>query len=193
MRKRFAVLVAVTSILTVLSPATAGRLQAGPLPAVSLPAVPLPADPALSASTADRLTPHPELLTHDAASDWRYVQRELFAISLWQFVNDARATGDRRFDWSTDYCSAPLVGSTGLSFDFRNSCRRHDFGYRNLKLLDRWYGAGRFWNAANRERVDRQFLVDMRNHCALRAWWLRSSCLRWADTFYAAVRWLGGP
>lgn len=181
MRKRFAVLVAVTSILTVLSPATAGRLQAGPLPA----------GPA--AHLAAHLAAHPAVPAHDAASDWRYVQRELFAISLWQFVNDARSSGDRRFDWSTDYCSAPLVGSTGISFDFRNSCRRHDFGYRNLKLLDRWYGAGRFWNATNRARVDRQLLVDMRNHCAVRAWWLRTSCRRWADTFYAAVRWLGGP
>lgn len=189
MRKRFAVLVAVTSLLTVLSPATAGRLQAGHS---RRPA----ARPAahLAAHLAEPAAPGlPAVPAHDAASDWRYVQRELFAISLWQFVNDARSSGDRRFDWSTDYCSAPLVGSTGLSFDFRNSCRRHDFGYRNLKLLDRWYGAGRFWNAANRARVDRQFLTDMRNHCAARAWWLHSSCRRWADTFYAAVRWFGGP
>ena len=159
MRFRFAVLVAVTSFLTVLSPAHAA--------------------------------PRPTAI-HTAAIDSAYVQRMMFGLSLRDFLFNA-SVGDSWFDWSTDYCSAPLVGSTGLSFDFRNSCRRHDFGYRNLKLLDRWYGAGRFWNAANRERVDRQFLVDMRNHCALRAWWLRSSCLRWADTFYAAVRWLGGP
>ena len=89
--------------------------------------------------------------------------------------------------WRTNGCSAPLVGDTGLSFNFRNSCRRHDFGYRNLKLLDRRYGGG-FWNPTSRRRVDQQFLADMKAHCHTRALWLRPTCLGWAQTYYIAVR-----
>jgi hypothetical protein len=154
MRLRFAVLVAVTSVLTVVSPAAAGPV-------------------------------------HTAAIDSAYVQRELFGVNMATFIADA-ATGDRWFDWSNDGCSAPLVGDTGLSFNFRNSCRRHDFGYRNLKLLDRRYGGG-FWNPTSRRRVDQQFLADMKAHCHTRALWLRPTCLGWAQTYYIAVRVFGGP
>ena len=168
MRFRRTVLVAVTSFLTVVSPALAGPLT----------------------PTAAHALDH--MAGHSATDDWSFVQGELFGVTMMQFLADA-AGGDRWFDWSTDYCSAPLVGSTGLSFDFRNSCRRHDFGYRNLKLLDRRYGPGRYWNSGNRLRVDQRFLADMRNHCATRAWFLQPSCRQWADTYYAAVRWLGGP
>lgn len=165
MRLRLAVLVAVTSLLTVASPVSAGP---------SLP-------------------PPPRGGGHVAAVDWAYVQRMLFGVSLHDFLLNA-AFGDRWFDWSTDWCSAPLVGSTGLSFDFHGPCRRHDFGYRNLRLLERRYGTGHtYWNGVNRGRVDRQFLSDMRAHCTTRAPWLQLSCLGWAQTYYAAVRVAGGP
>ena len=160
MRLRFALLVAVTSVLTVLSPATAGPVHAGPR-------------------------------IHSAPDDWAYVQHELYQVSLGTVLAHT-ATGDRWFDWSTDYCSAPLVGNTGLSFDFRGPCRRHDFGYRNLRLLDRRYGGG-YWNATNRRRVDQQFLADMKSHCRGRAVWLQPRCYSWAETYYAAVRLFGGP
>ena len=84
--------------------------------------------------------------------------------------------------------------NTGLSFNFRDSCRRHDFGYRNLQLLERRYGNGAsYWNGTNRHRADQQFLADMRSHCRTRAFTLRPSCFTWAQTFYAAVRVAGGP
>ena len=164
MRLRFALLVAVTSVLTVLSPATAGPVHA--------------AGPAV----------------HTPGSDWAYVQYQLYGVSLGTFLTTAGSPGrDPWFDWSTDYCSAPLVGNTGLSFDFHGPCRRHDFGYRNLQLLDRRYGAGGYWNGTNRRRVDQQFLADMKAHCRGRAVWLQASCFSWAETFYAAVRLVGGP
>jgi len=78
MRFRLAVLVAVTSFLTVVSPAAAG-----PRPAT-----------------------HTVAAAHTAADDWSFVQHELFGVSLAQFLTDA-VTGDQWFDWSTDYCSAP--------------------------------------------------------------------------------------
>jgi hypothetical protein len=151
------VLVAVTSFLTVSSPASAGS-------------------------------------THSAATDLTYIQHELYGVSISQFTTDAVSTGDRWFDWTTDFCSAPLVGSTGRSFDFRAPCRRHDFGYRNLQLMDRRYaGGGRYWNSSSRLRVDQQLLSDMKAHCKARPWYEEATCRLWADTFYAAVRVAGGP
>lgn len=164
MRFRLAVLVAVTSVLTVVSPVAAGS------PTAVRPAV-----------------------AHSATSDWAFVQQELYQVSLRTFVATI-ATGDRWFDWSTDGCSAPLVGDTGFSFNFRDPCRRHDFGYRNLKLLEKRYGAGStYWNGTSRRRVDQQFLADMKAHCRGRALTLQVQCFSWAETFYAAVRVAGGP
>ncbi len=154
MRFRFAVLVAVTSLLTVVSPAHAGP---------------------------------------SATSDWAFVSRMAFSVPLSTFTA-TRAHGDSWFDWSTDGCSAPLVGDTGRSFDFREACIRHDFGYRNLRLLESRYGSGRtYWNATNRKRVDQQFLNDMKAHCRGRAFTLRPTCNLWADIYFRAVRIAGGP
>jgi hypothetical protein len=126
---------------------------------------------------------------HSAAGDQAFVERMLYATSMTGFV--ASVGADPWFDWNTDFCSAPLIGSTGRSFNFMNACRRHDFGYRNLHLLDRRYGAGH-WTPSTRERVDRQFLTDMRNHCWSRAWYDVPTCLGWAEAFYRAVRLAGG-
>ncbi|MCE9622274.1 MAG: phospholipase [Actinomycetia bacterium] len=154
MRFRFAVLVAVTSLLTVVSPALAGP---------------------------------------SATTDWAFVSRMAFSVPLSTF-SATRATGDPWFDWTTDGCSAPLIGDTGRSFDFRESCVRHDFGYRNLQLLESRYGSGRtYWNSTNRKRVDQQFLKDMKAHCRGRALPLRPTCNLWAVTFFQAVRIAGGP
>jgi hypothetical protein len=157
MRFATAVLVAVTSVLTVASPAHAG----------------------------------PPI--HDSRSDWAFLEHELFEVPLDQFVHDAR-TGDRWFDWSTDGCSAPLLGNRGNSYDFLQPCMRHDFGYRNLQRMEHRYGAGRtFWNPANRHRVDQQFLADMKHHCHTRVFWRQPACFVYAYTYYAAVRAVAGP
>ena len=153
MRHVLRVLVAVTSVLTVASPAAAGPV-------------------------------------HSAALDQVLIERMLYATTMGDFI--ASVGSDPWFDWSTDYCSAPLVGNTGRSFNFTNACRRHDFGYRNLQLLDRRY-ATHVWNAASRRRVDQQFLADMKSHCRMRPWYDEAPCFVWAATFYAVVRVAGGP
>lgn len=139
--------------------------------------------------------------THSASTDLAFVEQMLYTTPITRFVSTA-AKGDPWFDWSTDFCSAPLVGTTGRSFDFHDACRRHDFGYRNLHRLDERYGSGSdagtgtgtvYWTAANRKRVDEQFLTDMRSHCRRRPWYEEATCRAWADTFYAAVRTFGGP
>jgi hypothetical protein len=135
-----------------------------------------------------------------AAADQAFVERMEFATPLGAFSDAARhrtgpdgRSGDGWFDWSTDLCSAPLVGNTGRTFNFTEPCRRHDFGYRNSKLLDHRYGAGRYWNGTARKRIDQQFLADMLSHCASRRVIDRPTCMSWAYTFYGAVRVAGGP
>lgn len=147
----------------------------------------------------------------DPDADSAVVQRLVFGMSLGRFevVADRRLDGDQWLDWNTDWCSAPLIGSTGRSFDFRAACRRHDFAYRNTKLLDVRYGCvnrpahsicdaddwthGRWWNANTRARIDRRFLADMRTSCRSRRWLDRLPCRAWAEVFYRAVRITGGP
>jgi hypothetical protein len=156
MRFRLAVLVAVTSVLTVVSPASAGP-------------------------------------RHTAATDWTFVRQEVWGRTLADFLSDARHP-DRWFDWTTDGCSVPLPGGIGRTFDFREACRRHDFAYRNLQLLEHRYGTGRtYWNAVDRANADRRFLVDMRDHCRHRFVFVRPFCNAWARVFYTVVRVLGGP
>lgn len=165
MRRFVRVLVAVTSVLTALS-ATDVASAAG--------------------STAD--------------SDSAYVRGLLFDTPLAGFTTAAAAhtgrdgtVGDTWFDWSTNLCSAPLVGNTGRTFNFTDACRRHDFGYRNEQRLERRYGSGAYWNGDIRKLIDKQFLADMRSHCARRRLIDRPSCYAWAITFYSAVRIAGGP
>ena len=153
MRHVLGMLVAVTSVLTVASPASAGPV-------------------------------------HSASADQAFIERMLYATPISGFI--AAVGSDTWFDWTTDFCSAPLIGSTGRSFNFTNACRRHDFGYRNLQLLDRRYGGGH-WIGSTRRSVDQQFLADMKRHCWARPWYDEPTCLAWAETFYVAVRVAGGP
>ncbi|MEY2402105.1 MAG: hypothetical protein QOJ08_2216 [Ilumatobacteraceae bacterium] len=152
MRHVLRVFIAVTTVLTIASPAYAGPL-------------------------------------HSASADLAYVEHMLYATSISGFV--AAVGSDGWFDWSTDFCSAPLVGNTGRTFNFTNACRRHDFGYRNLQLLDRRWGIGH-WTGAARKRVDQLFLADMKHHCWSRPWYDEPTCLAWAAAFYASVRLAGG-
>lgn len=120
----------------------------------------------------------------------------VFRTSLDSFLRTAArpSVSDSSFDWSTDHCSAPLVGSTGRSFDFTPACTRHDFAYRNYKRAD-MAGAqrGQWWNSRMRQRIDHQFHQDMLDHCARRASTDRPTCRLWAETFFRMVRIAGGP
>ena len=133
-------------------------------------------------------------------------------LSIGQFVELRVTRRHAHLDWSSDGCSTPIavgLGDTGRSYDFRRACDHHDFGYRNLKLLDRRYHCpnrrldhycppyswryGRWWNAANRRRVDDRFLADMREDCRRRSISERVTCRAWAWAYYQAVRAAGGP
>jgi hypothetical protein len=84
-------------------------------------------------------------------------------------------------DWSTDLCSTSPDQPAG--FDFRNSCRRHDFGYRNYKAV------GQF--PANKSRIDDAFYNDMKSVCAGYSGARRTECDGLAWTYYQAVKKFG--
>ena len=114
----------------------------------------------------------------------------VFRSSLAAFIHESDSgSHDRRLDWTSDGCSAPVVGGTGRSFDFTDACRRHDFAYRNLSRMD----GGRWWNARLRSRIDDVFKRDMEIHCAHRDAFERASCRAWATVFHRAVRTWAGP
>ncbi len=118
------------------------------------------------------------------------VERLLFRSSLATFVKEADSPKrDDRMDWTTDGCSAPVVGSTGRSFNFYNACRRHDFGYRNYSKIKN----GKLWTATLRAKVDAVFKRDMNADCAKRNATERANCLGWMDLFYNVVRTYAGP
>lgn len=88
-------------------------------------------------------------------------------------------------DWTSDGCSAPVVGSEGRSFNFTHACVRHDFGYRNIKRL------GQF-NEIVRTKLDEQFHRDLESSCVTQVRTRKIRCLLWAETFFVAVRATGG-
>jgi hypothetical protein len=117
------------------------------------------------------------------------VQEKLTVLSSWTQTsatsynawNSARlnqaAWSAYAFNWSTDYCSSSP--DNPLGFDFRLSCYRHDFGYRNYKAV------GLF--SANKSRLDSAFYEDLKRKCATYSSWVRPACYSLAWTYYQAV------
>lgn len=152
----------------------------------------------ISAAVLTAATPVAFASTSSAADPSHLFRLEtlVFRTSIGDFTRIASrpTAADSTFDWSTDHCSAPLVGSTGRSFDFTAACTRHDFAYRNYKRADVANSQrGRVWNSRTRHRIDLQFQRDMIDHCARRGVTERPSCRIWAETFYRLVRIAGGP
>lgn len=116
------------------------------------------------------------------------------SLSTFEQVARHRTAADNAFDWSTDLCSAPLIGSRGRSFDFTAACTRHDFAYRNFKRADRDHPRrGSWWNSTIRHRIDLKFLDDMHHHCSTRRTGERTTCRLWAEMYFRMVRIAGGP
>jgi hypothetical protein len=129
---------------------------------------------------------------HQPIDDVERFRTLMFATPLATFITVANTKSPSSLDWTSDHCSAPFVGSSGASFDFTRACRRHDFGYRNLKKFER-LSPHSWWTAEWRAAVDEQFRRDMKAHCATRAVWHRYVCYWWADLYYRVVRLFGGP
>ena len=109
----------------------------------------------------------------------------VFQKSLKTFISTAeRANRDQRLNWTTDGCSAPIIGSSGRTFNFYDACRRLDFAYRNFQRLDN----GKRWTDSFRARVDAVFKKDMAADCVKRTAIDKRSCMAWVNIFYEAVR-----
>ncbi len=136
------------------------------------------------ASGRPEAAPAPVRAPEETWAERRAAVDRWLAADLGEFLA-YRSSPDRdpRLDYSTDYCSAPLVGSSGASFDFSDACLRHDFGYRNYDRL------GIF--GRRKAAVDDRFLADMRDHCAARPAERANRCFAWARAFYEAVHRLG--
>lgn len=87
-------------------------------------------------------------------------------------------------DWSDDGCS--YVPNSGSTYNFLKSCKRHDFGYRNLKRAESWYGRD-VWRYHNKAVADTSFRRDMTNHCWARDESEISSCLEYRTKYYNVV------
>ncbi len=113
----------------------------------------------------------------------------LFQASIQQFLMHKRErANDELLNWSDDGCSVPQAWKDYPGgFNFRDSCLRHDFGYRNYKAQNRL-------TEANRLRIDKQFKDDLNRECkkSRGVWAARGvECRQYANTYYKAVRRFG--
>ncbi|WP_431909916.1 phospholipase [Micromonospora carbonacea] len=109
-------------------------------------------------------------------SSW--TQTSASSYNSWNSARqDQSAWAEYAFNWSTDYCSSSP--DNPLGFNFKLSCHRHDFGYRNYKEM------GQF--PANKARVDSAFYEDLKRVCATYSSVVRPACYSLAWTYYEAV------
>ncbi|MBB5871480.1 hypothetical protein F4553_004859 [Allocatelliglobosispora scoriae] len=144
---------------------TRSVLLALPLAALFVAAL---AAPAAAAVPADK----PAVL-----SSW--TQTSAASYNSWLSArNNQGAWAAYAFNWSTDLCSTSP--DNPLGFDFKLSCARHDFGYRNHKEL------GIF--PANKARIDSAFYEDLKRKCSTYNAFVRPACTSLAWTYYQAVK-----
>jgi len=129
------------------------------------------AAPAAAATRAEKLS---------VMANWSQTSRASY--SAWNNARQHQGDwADYGFDWSTDNCSASP--DRPLGFDFRLSCQRHDFGYRNYHLENEF--------DANKPRVDDAFYADLKTKCRSYSAFVRPACYSLAWTYYQAVRVFG--
>jgi hypothetical protein len=138
---------------------------------ISILALLVPAGAAFAAAPTDKLA----VLS-------RWTQTSASSFTAWRGAStDREPWTPYGFDWSTDYCSSSP--DNPLGFSFKQSCQRHDFGYRNYKAMSQF--------PANKDRIDNAFHADLKRKCATYASARRPACLSLAWTYYQAVHALG--
>ena len=133
-------------------------------------------------------TPVLDRFPHQAPNEFETINFVMFELDLASFIRQRPMLrrSNPQLNWTTDGCSAPIVGESGRSFNFRNACIRHDFGYRNYKAND-------VFTPDSRLRLDEQFRRDLHALCAPKIRTFKVRCAVWAEIFFAAVRSAGGP
>jgi hypothetical protein len=111
-----------------------------------------------------------------------FTQTSVGSYNTWNAARQNQAAwASYQFDWSTDYCSSSP--DQPLGFDFRLSCQRHDWGYRNYKAMSQF--------PSNKSRIDDAFYQDLRRKCATYNSIVRPACNSLAWTYYQAVKEFG--
>jgi hypothetical protein len=147
------------------------RLRLLLAPAAAMIAVLAISSPAAAVTPAEKLS---------VMSSWS--QTSVTSYNAWNSARQNQgAWAAYAFDWSTDYCSSSP--DNPLGFDFKLSCHRHDFNYRNYKAM------GQF--SANKARIDSAFYEDLKRKCATYNVVVRPACTSLAWTYYQAVKQFG--
>jgi hypothetical protein len=145
------------------------RLSVFAAPVLGLLAVLAVATPAAAVTTAEKL-----------AVMSQFTQTSTASYNSWNAARQNQAAwAEYGFNWSTDYCSSSP--DQPLGFDFRLSCHRHDWGYRNYKAMSEF-------TAANKDRIDNAFYQDLLRKCRQYNSIVRPACNSLAWTYYQAVR-----
>jgi hypothetical protein len=140
-------------------------------PVLGLLAVVAAATPAAAATAEEKL-----------AVMSQFTQTSSGSYNAWNAARQNQpAWASYQFDWSTDYCSASP--DQPLGFDFRLSCYRHDWGYRNYHAMNQF--------DANKSRLDDALYQDLKRKCATYNSIVRPACNSLAWTYYQAVRAFG--
>ncbi|PHH79458.1 hypothetical protein CDD82_2377 [Ophiocordyceps australis] len=105
----------------------------------------------------------------------------LFTESLPDFLARREKMDPDTYDWSSDGCSYSPDNPFG--FPFEPACQRHDFGYRNYKIENRF-------TSENRKKIDDNFSKDLQNQCSTSS--VPRVCRSLANVYYWAVRAFGG-
>lgn len=112
-----------------------------------------------------------------------FTQTSVGSYNAWNSArNNQAAWTDYQLNWSTDYCS--MSPDNPLGFDFKMSCWRHDFGYRNYRDMAQF--------DPNKSRLDSAFYEDLKRKCATYNVFVRPACTSLAWTYYNAVKVFGG-
>ncbi|GAA4854968.1 phospholipase [Saccharopolyspora cebuensis] len=102
----------------------------------------------------------------------------LFELSIDAFAKTrAERPHAPQLDWVSDNCS--MSPDQPLGYDFRESCQRHDFGYRNYTKQQRF-------TEPNRKLIDDNFRDDMYTACGADL-----GCQAIAEVYHFAVRQFG--
>ena len=120
------------------------------------------------------------------------LNRHINAYWMGQFLYNRShrfTNGLNYMDWSTDGCSAPVLGNG--PYNFYNACLRHDFGYRNLKRIESTFRQDT-WRWRNKANVDTIFGLDMDDRCREFNWFARQPCYGLSSSYETAVRTFGG-
>jgi len=105
-----------------------------------------------------------------------YTDDYMFVRDLGNFIRNRNNKNPDYLIWTSDGCSYSPDEPNG--WGFFKACWRHDFGYRNFK------DQGRF-DSYNKERIDLQFLKDLRAVCDMHS--AGQTCYTLAAVYWDAV------